>query len=114
MSALKIVALPRDPNPYQELLYRPMREQGACVRYGGELTRSRTVNLLALPLELLAYRLAWVLRLSHSLDLHLPVARKPPVQRRATSRQAVVRAGAPNRTMPGVPGRMDGAQSAAP
>ena len=30
VSALKIVALPRDPNPYQELLYRPMREQGAC------------------------------------------------------------------------------------
>jgi glycosyltransferase involved in cell wall biosynthesis len=57
VSALKIVALPRDPNPYQGLLYGPMREHGASVRYGGELTRSRTVNLLALPLELFACRL---------------------------------------------------------
>ena len=58
MSALRIVAIPRDANPYQELLYAPMRERGARVRYASGLTPSRTLNLLLLPLELLLGRCA--------------------------------------------------------
>jgi glycosyltransferase involved in cell wall biosynthesis len=57
MSSVRIFALPRDRNPYQELLYGPMRSGGAVIRYGGELTGSRTVNLLLLPAELLLCRL---------------------------------------------------------
>jgi peptidoglycan/LPS O-acetylase OafA/YrhL/O-antigen/teichoic acid export membrane protein/glycosyltransferase involved in cell wall biosynthesis len=53
---LGIVAFPRDPNPYQELLYTEMRADGETVRYAGELTRSRTLNLLLLPLELMVRR----------------------------------------------------------
>ena len=53
---MRILALPRDPNPYQELLYVPMRRAGAEVRYAGELTRSRTINQISLPLELLVRR----------------------------------------------------------
>jgi glycosyltransferase involved in cell wall biosynthesis len=54
---LRIVSLPKDPNPYQELLYQPMRRAGVVVEYAGELTGSRTVNQLALPLELAWRRL---------------------------------------------------------
>lgn len=57
MSTVDVIALPRDPNPYQELLYAPMRAQGARVRYAGRLTPSHTLNLLLLPLELAVWRL---------------------------------------------------------
>ena len=85
MSALKIVALPRDPNPYQGLLYRSMHEQGAAVRYAGELTRSRSVNLLALPLELLAYRLRGysVLHIHWTFTFRWPGSRRFNAMRRA-------------------------------
>ncbi|MQY02894.1 glycosyltransferase [Actinomadura macrotermitis] len=55
---MKIIAIPRDGNPYQELLYGELRRRGARIRYAGELTPSHTLNLLLLPLELLAWRLA--------------------------------------------------------
>jgi glycosyltransferase involved in cell wall biosynthesis len=48
---MKILVYPRDPNPYQALLYRELEELGAQVRYLGLLTPSRTLNLLLLPLE---------------------------------------------------------------
>jgi glycosyltransferase involved in cell wall biosynthesis len=48
---MKILVLPRDPNPYQELLYREMRRLGVQVTYIGELTSSQTLNMLLLPLE---------------------------------------------------------------
>jgi glycosyltransferase involved in cell wall biosynthesis len=54
---LKIVALPRDPNPYQQLLYTEIERAGHSVRYAGELTPSHTLNVLLLPFELAAYRL---------------------------------------------------------
>lgn len=54
---MKIVALPCDRNPYQELLYGPMRRLGATVAYAGEPTRSRTLNQLLLPAELVVRRL---------------------------------------------------------
>lgn len=54
---LRIVAFPRDQNPYQELLYAQMRALGDEVRYAGEATRSRSLNLLLAPLELALLRL---------------------------------------------------------
>ncbi|HTW12446.1 MAG TPA: glycosyltransferase [Solirubrobacteraceae bacterium] len=57
MTPVKVLAIPRDPTPYQELLYQALRRRGAAVRYAGTLTGSRSVNLLALPLELLVMRL---------------------------------------------------------
>jgi glycosyltransferase involved in cell wall biosynthesis len=83
---MRILALPRDPNPYQSLLYPELERLGASVRYLGELTPSRTLNLLLLPLEL-AVRRASGWRLVH---LHwvfafaLPGARRVPVLRRAS------------------------------
>jgi O-antigen/teichoic acid export membrane protein/glycosyltransferase involved in cell wall biosynthesis len=53
----KIAVIPRDRNPYQESLYGPMRAAGFEVRYAAELTRSRTLNLLLLPLEIVWLRL---------------------------------------------------------
>lgn len=54
---MRIFVLPRDGNPYQELLYGPLRERGAAVRYLADRTPSRTLNLLLLPAELLCVRL---------------------------------------------------------
>ena len=55
---MKILALPRDANPYQNLLYGEMRQLNVQVSYMGRLTPSRTINLLLLPAELAARRLA--------------------------------------------------------
>lgn len=54
---MKILVIPRDGNPYQELLYGRLRRQGARIRYAAQLTPSHTLNLLLLPLELAAARL---------------------------------------------------------
>jgi glycosyltransferase involved in cell wall biosynthesis len=61
---MKILVYPRDPNPYQALLYRELEELGAQVGYLGRLTPSRTLNLLLLPLET-AVRRASGARLIH-------------------------------------------------
>jgi glycosyltransferase involved in cell wall biosynthesis len=53
---MKLLVLPRDPNPYQGLLYSEMQRLGARITYIGELTRSQTLNLLLLPLEVAAWR----------------------------------------------------------
>jgi glycosyltransferase involved in cell wall biosynthesis len=81
---MKILVLPRDPNPYQGFLYGEMQRLGVQVTYIGDLTLSRTLNILLLPLEVAARRLAGA-RLIH---LHwvfvfaLPGARRLPVLRR--------------------------------
>lgn len=54
---MKLLAFPRDANPYQELLYGAMREQGVTVSYVEGPTGSHTLNLLLLPLLLLIRRL---------------------------------------------------------
>jgi glycosyltransferase involved in cell wall biosynthesis len=54
---MKILALPRDANPYQGLFYGELVKHGASVRYAGELTGSRTLNLLLLPFEIAFGRL---------------------------------------------------------
>jgi glycosyltransferase involved in cell wall biosynthesis len=53
---MKILVLPRDPNPYQRLLYAAMQRHGARVSYLGQLTPSRTLNLLLLPAEMAVRR----------------------------------------------------------
>lgn len=81
---MKILVLPRDANPYQELLYGEMRRLGAQITYLADLTPSRTLNLLLLPVEVTAHRMAGA-RLIH---LHwvfvfaLPGMRRFPVMRR--------------------------------
>ena len=53
---MRILVLPRDQNPYQALLYGEMRRLGVQVSYIGQLTPSRTLNLLLLPVEVAADR----------------------------------------------------------
>jgi glycosyltransferase involved in cell wall biosynthesis len=55
---MKMLALPRDPNPYQNLLYSEIEHLGLKVIYIGDLTPSHTLNLLLLPFEMLARRIA--------------------------------------------------------
>ena len=55
---IRMLVLPRDPNPYQGLLYGALGRLGVRVCYLGELTRSHTVNLLLLPAELAWHRMA--------------------------------------------------------
>lgn len=54
---MKILAFPRDPNPYQEQLYGYMRAAGNDVRYVGESTSSHTLNLLLMPIALVFFRI---------------------------------------------------------
>ncbi len=81
---MRVLALPRDPNPYQGLLYGEMRRLGVRVSYIGEPTRSRTLNLLLLPLQLLAGRLggAQVVHLHWVFAFTLPGGSRFPVLRR--------------------------------
>lgn len=51
---LRVAVLPRDANPYQALLYGAMADHGVTTTYLGELSRSHTVNVLALPAQVLA------------------------------------------------------------
>jgi glycosyltransferase involved in cell wall biosynthesis len=53
---MKILVFPRDPNPYQRLLYTEMERHGARVSYLGQLTPSHTLNLLLLPAEMAVRR----------------------------------------------------------
>lgn len=55
---MRILALPRDRNPYQQLLYGQFARRGHAIRYVGERTPSHTLNVLLLPLELAACRMA--------------------------------------------------------
>jgi glycosyltransferase involved in cell wall biosynthesis len=53
---MKVLALPRDPNPYQELLHAALRERGIQVAYLGRSTPLQSLNVLLLPFELAARR----------------------------------------------------------
>lgn len=54
---MKILALPRDANPYQELLYAAVRRQGVAVDYLEGPSGSQTLNILLLPLLIAKKRL---------------------------------------------------------
>jgi len=56
-SRLSVLVLPRDENPYQELLYSELRKAGVRVRYAEGPTRSQTVNLILSPAMLVVRRL---------------------------------------------------------
>jgi glycosyltransferase involved in cell wall biosynthesis len=81
---MRVLVLPRDPNPYQGLLYREMQRLGVRVTYIGELTPSQTLNLLLLPLEVGAWRIsgARLIHLHWVFAFTLPGARRLPVMRR--------------------------------
>ena len=80
---MKVLVLPRDPNPYQGLLYGEMQPLGVEVKYLGELTRSRTLNLVLLPLEVGAWRIAGarLIHLHWVFAFALPGAGRFPVVR---------------------------------
>ena len=81
---MKVLAFPRDANPYQVRLYDALARRGVSVRYVGELTRSQTVNLLLMPFELLVRRLAgarvlhvhWLFTFGLSWAPRFPAARR--------------------------------------
>lgn len=83
---MKILAYPRDPNPYQRRLYEACARRGARVRYVGELTGSQTVNVLLLPLELAVWRAqGWrTLHVHWVFGFAPPWTRRLPVGRRAS------------------------------
>jgi glycosyltransferase involved in cell wall biosynthesis len=81
---MRVLVLPRDPNPYQGLLYGEMQRLGVQVTYIGELTPSHTINLLLLPLEVGARRIAGarLIHLHWVFAFTLPGTRRFPVMRR--------------------------------
>ncbi|HUZ21100.1 MAG TPA: polysaccharide biosynthesis C-terminal domain-containing protein [Acidimicrobiales bacterium] len=81
--ASQLLAYPRDPNPYQESLYAKLRPLGVERRYVGEATRSHTLNLMLLPVELAARRVAGhrCLHLHWTFGFTLPGARRYPTLR---------------------------------
>lgn len=81
---MKVLVLPRDPNPYQDLLYGEMKRLDVRVHYIGGLTASHTLNLLLLPLETAAWRLggARLVHLHWVFGFTFPGARRFPVLRR--------------------------------
>ena len=54
---MKIVAFPRDENPYQELLYGPLREMGNKITYLRQPTGSVAANALFVTLSLVTKRI---------------------------------------------------------
>lgn len=80
---MRVLALPRDPNPYQELLYSEMRRMDCQITYIGDLTCSHTLNLLLLPLEVAAHRLvgARLIHLHWVFSFALPGGRRFPFTR---------------------------------
>lgn len=54
---MKVLAYPKDKNPYQELLYSEVRKQGVEVTYLILLTKSHILGMMILPLQLIYYRI---------------------------------------------------------
>jgi glycosyltransferase involved in cell wall biosynthesis len=82
---MRILALPRDQNPYQVSLYSEMQHLGVQVTYLGELTCSQTINLLLLPLELVVRRAAGarLIHLHWVFTFTFPGTRRLSLMRRA-------------------------------
>lgn len=71
---MKILVYPKDINPYQELLYRPMKHY-ADIKYLNSPTGSRTLNLFLLPFQIIYNRLLGfsIFHLHWSYLLVLPI-----------------------------------------
>jgi glycosyltransferase involved in cell wall biosynthesis len=54
---MRVLVFPKDKNPYQELLYSEVRKKGVEVKYLKLITKSHTLGMLFLPLQLFYYRL---------------------------------------------------------
>jgi glycosyltransferase involved in cell wall biosynthesis len=74
---VKVLATPKDPNPYQELLHQRLRTRGVEVRYLEGPTGSHTVNLALAPLVLAWWRLRGyrLVHLHWVYGFSLPLAR---------------------------------------
>jgi glycosyltransferase involved in cell wall biosynthesis len=82
---MRVLVFPRDDlNPYQRLLYGEMARLGARVTYLGRLTPSHTLNVLLLPAELAARRVAGgrLVHLHWVFGFSLPGAARFPFLRR--------------------------------
>jgi len=79
-SRISVLVTPRDPNPYQELLYEGVREAGVRVQYTDGPTRSHTINILVAPVLLLWYRLRGfrILHIHWFFQFSLPWAGETP------------------------------------
>lgn len=71
---MKILVYPKDANPYQELLYQPMK-QSVDVKYLNFPTGSHTLNLFLLPFQIIYYRLLGfsIFHLHWSFSFVLPI-----------------------------------------
>lgn len=80
---MKVLALPRDPNPYQELLYAELRKRGIHVTYLGACTPFQSLSLLLLPLELVVRRAtgARIVHLHWVWGFHFSVMPESPAKR---------------------------------
>lgn len=83
---MRISVFPLDSNPYQRLLYDEMRRLGVQVSYLGQRTPWHAVNILLLPLEIIARRICGVrlLHLHWVFPFAFPVADRFPGLRRIT------------------------------
>jgi glycosyltransferase involved in cell wall biosynthesis len=81
---VKVLAFPRDSNPYQQLLYGEMERLGAKVSYAGGLTPVHSLNVLLLPVELTVRRLggARIVHLHWVWGFQLAGARRYRLMRR--------------------------------
>jgi glycosyltransferase involved in cell wall biosynthesis len=80
MTRISVLVTPRDPNPYQELLYEGVADAGVKVRYADGPTPSHTLNLVLAPLLLVWYRLRGfcILHIHWTFQFYLPWARGKP------------------------------------
>ena len=74
---MKVAVMPRDPNPYQELLHAELRRLGIDCEYVRTPTPSQTLNLLLRPLLLIVLRIRGfrVLHIHWVYEFQLPWVR---------------------------------------
>jgi glycosyltransferase involved in cell wall biosynthesis len=75
---MSVLVTPRDPNPYQELLYKGVTDAGVRVHYTDGHTPSQTLNLLLSPVLLVWYRIRGfrILHIHWLFQFSLPWARE--------------------------------------
>jgi glycosyltransferase involved in cell wall biosynthesis len=76
MARISVLVTPRDPNPYQDLLYEGVSDLGVRVHYADDVTPSHTLNVLLAPFLLVWYRLRGyrILHIHWSYKFSLPWA----------------------------------------